>query len=612
MARLSAFGRTLTTFFTFSVMIATLASSLPSLPPRNPGRQFALWRRDFDGIGFSVSDICVNTTNKHIQDASELNKVGAAAATTIMTLLPALLTFALIPTANIRDLIYTSPWLAFWTAWMTFGLPVVQLDSVSSSKIITASDFLGEHRGNTSNEGPGSDSSVSGTTIPSAGSRTQSTSSDGTALLSTDPSDVHASADWLRSGIFLDRRRRIAIWKQCILIGFVGLVIACHFYVLVGLLPRIVTLNIIWVCPNSPTTVLANWLSVAGFLSSLSNLFWNSTFRRPQMVFHLTWNPNFPMVEMQSLDGETYPHEYSQPTLGRSLLDAMDLSMYFWAIRRYLNRGQKQDGPTTAQFRKSPSPLMVVVRIADDIVHSSVNPLIRVVFGTSQAIMLVLLTFIFGSMYPLRLLHASLFVVAFTCTVSFSRGLSIWASGQLQKGTGLTILECKTMKEMDSVYKRLLSLKNVVVENQTDGILYFGGHQKIFPAIVYRYQYLLFYEEPCARIFSTNDRERIYNSLSEHPTAPPPPSPTEEGITASHNATLADLQARITALEKERKKNGDRNGDGWILLIIVGGIILFIGTVVVTAVYLEERGEERKAAWFREFGGDGLRLLTGR
>ncbi|KAF8538025.1 hypothetical protein BDD12DRAFT_886390 [Trichophaea hybrida] len=122
-----------------------------------------------------------------------------------MTLLPTLLTFALIPTANIRDLIYTSPWLALWTAWMTFGLPVAQLDSVSSRKIITASDFLDE-QGNTSIEDTGSDSSR--TNIPSTGSRTQSTSSDGIALLSTNSSDVYTSADLL-----LDGRRRIAIWK---------------------------------------------------------------------------------------------------------------------------------------------------------------------------------------------------------------------------------------------------------------------------------------------------------------------------------------------------------------------------------------------------------------
>jgi hypothetical protein len=84
-------------------------------------------------------------------------------------------------------------------------------------------------------------------------------------------------------------------------------------------------------------------------------------------------------------------------------------------------------------------------------------------------------------MFPLRLLTTFEFVVGFTITMGISRGISIWVSRRLQNVTGLTIVECKTSTEMDEVERRLLDLRNVLLENKTFGRSFLNDHQVFSP-----------------------------------------------------------------------------------------------------------------------------------
>jgi len=88
---------------------------------------------------------------------------------------------------------------------------------------------------------------------------------------------------------------------------------------------------------------------------------------------------------------------------------------------------------------------------------------------------------LFGSMFPLRLLTSFLFVVGFTITTGISRGISIWVSRWLQNVTSLTIVECKTSTEMDEVERRLLDLRNVLLENKTFGRSFLNDYQVFSP-----------------------------------------------------------------------------------------------------------------------------------
>lgn len=72
---------------------------------------------------------------------SEFNKVGSAAATTAMTLLPALLTFASLPAAKVRDTVYISTEAAWFTGAVTFGLSVRTVVTLADERSLNVADL---------------------------------------------------------------------------------------------------------------------------------------------------------------------------------------------------------------------------------------------------------------------------------------------------------------------------------------------------------------------------------------------------------------------------------------------------------------------------------------
>lgn len=112
------------------------------------------------------------------------------------------------------------------------------------------------------------------------------------------------------------------------------------------------------------------------------------------------------------------------------------------------------------------------------------HQIVRILGGLCQAIMLILLTFLFGSMYGQRLFLSLYFVLAFTAAIFLCRASSIWASYRLQKATHLTVIECQNYSEMDQAQKLLLTLDNVLIKNKTSGAIFLNrsrvyGHDRV-------------------------------------------------------------------------------------------------------------------------------------
>ena len=72
---------------------------------------------------------CQPLYNEVLDDTSEFDKAGSSGASTIMALLPALMAFSPVVTANIGFLSHLSTSQGFIAAAFTFGLPVCQLDT---------------------------------------------------------------------------------------------------------------------------------------------------------------------------------------------------------------------------------------------------------------------------------------------------------------------------------------------------------------------------------------------------------------------------------------------------------------------------------------------------
>ena len=182
---------------------------------------------------------------------------------------------------TVADLMYTSPWIAFWTGGMTLGMPVPQLSSVFRRNILDARDFLTE-----------SDKShaFTGTDIESTGE-----------IGNADPiqnSQAEAQVksrnllrDKIEQNLTIDKKRW-RIWTVYLLMSVCGFVMAVLWaFLSVGTL-YIDSPRITWACEDGNTetksaTVFSFWMVIAWYISSITLLYWNSSCGKPQMVFHL-------------------------------------------------------------------------------------------------------------------------------------------------------------------------------------------------------------------------------------------------------------------------------------------------------------------------------------
>lgn len=120
--------------------------------------------------------------------------------------------------------------------------------------------------------------------------------------------------------------------------------------------------------------------------------------------------------------------------------------------------------------------MIVVLRLSREPV-SVTNPMKFMLLGWFQAITLIMLTFLFGSIWAGTLFFTLGFVVAFMTTVVASRTCSIWLCGWMEKALGMTIIECEGETELRAITRILVAMPGVLVESKTDGYAYSAGYR---------------------------------------------------------------------------------------------------------------------------------------
>lgn len=93
-----------------------------------------------NGVGAPVR--CRKFYNAILDNTSEFDKLASAVATTVMTLLPALLSFGPLPSARIGSLIYFNAEITFFTAAMTLGLYNTGLITLAKDRIVCVKDLF--------------------------------------------------------------------------------------------------------------------------------------------------------------------------------------------------------------------------------------------------------------------------------------------------------------------------------------------------------------------------------------------------------------------------------------------------------------------------------------
>lgn len=102
-----------------------------------------IFARDI-GLSTVLGLVCYRETERNLKNKSEIEKLNSAAATSLVTLLPALLTLAPFPMARISHLVAYSTGAAMTTASITFGLSATELSTLVKDRAIRVKDLCGE------------------------------------------------------------------------------------------------------------------------------------------------------------------------------------------------------------------------------------------------------------------------------------------------------------------------------------------------------------------------------------------------------------------------------------------------------------------------------------
>ncbi|KAF8538794.1 hypothetical protein BDD12DRAFT_981361 [Trichophaea hybrida] len=122
--------------FTNSLLLSRQQASLKS---NHTATQGLLQWKTSALFGTEFPSRCKSMVNERLGKTNDYDKWGSSITTTILTLLPTLLTFGPVPTAKFSNLMALSPMVVLVTARMTLGLPVRSIEPFH--RVITVRNF---------------------------------------------------------------------------------------------------------------------------------------------------------------------------------------------------------------------------------------------------------------------------------------------------------------------------------------------------------------------------------------------------------------------------------------------------------------------------------------
>lgn len=261
-------------------------------------------------------------------------------------------------------------------------------------------------------------------------------------------------------------------------------------YLLLALAPQLVTMNLIWTCHGSPISyiVLLCWMASMMILAGVIRTFVESSFVLADEILHLS-----PLTSATSSGRCDYCSLTTTPPPARMYGPIAQARCY---LRRNLGDFQCSLSTKLNVFeylsdvfpllkslvivQKSRHAMVVILRPAPDTGESPIQPrsLIFGVFcGFIQALMLIALTILFGSIYNNGIFQAASFVVVFIALIVISRTYSILYCLWMERAVNTTIIEYRTPTELRAIKAILAGMPLVLVDNITDGSQYGGGYR---------------------------------------------------------------------------------------------------------------------------------------
>lgn len=447
---------------------------------------------------------CQKTNNDLVNKMTETDKVAAAAGTTLMTLLPALLVFGPFPTAEIRAMMPFSTWPALITSGFTLGLATSKMVTLGKNRIVRVVDLCT----------PSIIGYYGCTPIDRhCQAITDCVIGEGTSLRSGIPqlykftartADVPAAANILRpftpqqdilnlqdlmNCAVLEGNRPIRIY-----ISFKNLLFAviqgCLMVALLLFAPQMIQENLVWGCNmySILAIIFQLWTPGIWILAAFTCTFAASSFFSPDEILHLS-----PLTAATILRNCDYCSLHAAPPPARPFGPIAQCKSYVMRnqgaftissittlkIQQYAS-GIIPLFKNLFIIQKSPHPMILILRPAADTGQhpkQSGAVLYTVCCGLVQALLLIILTIFFGSIFGTGILQAAFFITYFVVVTVTSRTYSIYHCMWMEQALSTTIIEYRTAAEHQAIKAIIAGMPSVVVENLTDGSTYGGGYR---------------------------------------------------------------------------------------------------------------------------------------
>lgn len=247
------------------------------------------------------------------------------------------------------------------------------------------------------------------------------------------------------------------------------LIQASLLYLLFFLIPESIEVNIFWVCDGVGNNLIVWWLGTSVILAGIIRSYAESSRFSKVKILHIhpLLSAFVPCTNCESPDTPPAP---ARTAIRWWCEIGLTTSHYFACLPSLYRR--------LWIAQRSHHGMVVVLRpseIIDTDKHDTRQLLYGIACGILQAVLLILLTALFGSTYLSTILLSTLFLASFIIVMVASRTYSIYFCSWMENALGTIAIEYGTPEELTAMRKILLEMPSVVINNLTDGCKYAAG-----------------------------------------------------------------------------------------------------------------------------------------
>ncbi|KAK5951604.1 hypothetical protein OHC33_007282 [Knufia fluminis] len=485
---------------------------------------------DYLGVGFPVNDTCRANINMALGSGDEFNKAGMNAATTLMALIPALLTIGNLFVPRSSEVFASSFLVGIMSAMFSLGLPVRSISGVRSDQRADVGTFgfrarywlarFGKNTYRSRKDEKGQANECFSL------SSLQKWSADFDPLQDNSITEELASTDWAFSSI----KTRAKEWQQRAHYWQIPSVLIAGSQVVLFLLcigPLFLSYGTPLLLFDCRTYITSIWLLLAAVISALFRFtMWEKGVHERVKLYALSdlALSNFKLFANSSLqyshDGSKFAHTESElPPLYPPLLNAIgsavrralgsskhsttgsrhslenatahqvlpgsfgffdrilhNVRLVFYACKdnyrhpvSFLKAGSAKHSPPDAARRWR--PLMILMHLSTD----GRNPLVTLFTGLVEGFILILLTAFFAAQYGGNLFVMCYSTAVLLVAITLGRGLGLFYVWHSAHSYGLHVIETQDQDQIRGCLRILCSMNEVLV--YVNGSWFFEGHR---------------------------------------------------------------------------------------------------------------------------------------